>query len=280
MAAAQCCAIDYTGYRLIRLMSEVFHMHVKVLGVSAGIGQAARTTSFLVDGNCLIDCGSGVADLDTDALLQIDTVLLTHSHLDHSGSLPLLADAHVTHGGRGLDVYTQQETISALQQHMFNGLLWPDYTKSAPGNMPWVRLHALEVGDSIPLPDGMATALPAEHSVPALGWLLEGPWRALAFTGDSGPCLAFWHWISHVPSLTDVICELSYLNEQSAQAMKGGHMSPALLLPLLEILPPNVHVWITHTEHSLRSQILEQVRKELPSLLHLHPLEQGITIEL
>ena len=255
-------------------------MRVKVLGASSGNGQAARTTSFLVDGHCLIDCGTGVTDLDTEALLQIDTVLLTHSHLDHCGSLPLLADAHVTHGGRGLDVYTQQETIAALKQHMFNGLAWPDYTKAAPGNVPWIRMHALEVGDAIPLQDGLATALPAEHSVPALGWLLEGQWRALAYTGDSGPCLAFWHWISHVPSLTDVICELSYLNEQSAQAVQGGHMSPALLLPMLEILPPNVHVWISHTDSGQRSPLLQQMRHELPALLHLHSLEVGISIEL
>lgn len=256
------------------------YMHVKVLGSSSGYGQATRTTCFLVDDNCLLDCGSGIVDLDTQALLQIDTVLLTHSHLDHCSGLPLLADAHISHGGRGVDIYTQQETIDALKLQMFNSQQWPDYTKASPGNVPWLRLHALEVGDAVSLPDGIATALPAEHSVPALGWLLEGPWRALAFTGDSGPCLAFWHWISHVPSLTDVICELSYLNENSAQAVVDGHMSPALLIPLLEILPPNAHVWITHTDHRQRTQLLEQVRKELPSLLHLHPLEQGISIEL
>ena len=163
---------------------------------------------------------------------------------------------------------------------MFNSQQWPDYTKAAAGNVPWLRLHAVEVGDAVSLPDGIATALPAEHKVPTVGWLLEGPWRALAFTGDSGPCLPFWHWISHVPSLTDVICELSYLNENSSKAMVDGHMSPALLIPMLEILPPNVHVWITHTDNRQRTQLLEQVRKELPSLLHLHPLEQGISIEL
>lgn len=255
-------------------------MHVKVLGSSSGSDQAARTTCFKVDDNCLLDCGSGISELDTAAMLQIDTVLLTHSHLDHCCGLPLLADAHITHGGRGVDVYTQQETISALKQQMFNSVQWPDYTRAAPGNVPWLRLHPVEVGDAITLPDGIATALPAEHSVPALGWLLEGPWRALAFTGDSGPCLAFWHWISHVPSLTDVICELSFLNEKSANAMAAGHMSPALLIPMLEILPPNVHVWLTHTDHAQRAQLLEQVRKELPSLLHLHPLDQSISIEL
>ncbi|KJV32882.1 beta-lactamase [Aquitalea magnusonii] len=255
-------------------------MHVKVLGSSSGNDQAARTTCFKVDDNCLLDCGSGISELDTAAMLQIDTVLLTHNHLDHCCGLPLLADAHITHGGRGVDVYTQQETISALKQQMFNSTDWPDYTRAAPGNVPWLRLHPVEVGDAVTLPDGIATALPAEHSVPALGWLLEGPWRALAFTGDSGPCLAFWHWISHVPSLTDVICELSYLNEKSANALAAGHMSPALLVPMLEILPPNVHVWLTHTDHAQRAQLLEQVRKELPSLLHLHPLDQSISIEL
>ncbi len=255
-------------------------MHVKILGSSAGVGRSARTTSFLIDGHCLLDCGTGVGDLSVDELLRIDTVLLTHSHLDHSGCLPLLADAHATHGGPGLTVHTQAETIAALREHMFNGSLWPDYARMPDERAPWVRFSAVEVGDAVPLSDGMATALPAQHSIPSIGWLLEGAWRALAFSGDSGPCLPFWHWISHVPSLTDVICELTYPSEQSELAVKAGHMSPALLLPMLELLPPNVHLWITHTDQLHRQTAMKQLKEGLPALINVHQLEQGVVIEL
>ena len=103
-------------------------------------------------------------------------------------------------------------------------------------------------GYALPLGEGLATALPANHSVPALGWLIEGSWRALAFSGDSGPCPAFWQWVSNVPSLTDVICELTYTDERQAEAARQGHMTPALLLPFLPQLPANTHLWISHID--------------------------------
>ena len=68
-------------------------MKVRVLGCSGGIGAQARTTSFLIDGDILLDAGTGVEDLSVDELAAIDHVFLTHSHLDHIAALPLLVDS-------------------------------------------------------------------------------------------------------------------------------------------------------------------------------------------
>ena len=54
-------------------------MRLRVLGCSGGIGgRHLRTTSFLVDGDVLIDAGSGVGDLSLAELTHIDHVLVTH----------------------------------------------------------------------------------------------------------------------------------------------------------------------------------------------------------
>ena len=68
-------------------------MKVRVLGCSGGIGARARTTSFLVDQDVLLDAGTGVEDLSVEDLAAIDHVFLTHSHLDHVAALPLLVDS-------------------------------------------------------------------------------------------------------------------------------------------------------------------------------------------
>ena len=65
----------------------------RVLGCSGGIGARARTTSFLLDDDILIDAGTGVEDLPVNELAAIDHVFLTHSHLDHIAALPLLVDS-------------------------------------------------------------------------------------------------------------------------------------------------------------------------------------------
>ena len=54
-------------------------MKVRVLGCSGGIGARARTTSFLLDDDILIDAGTGVEDLSVAELAAIDHVFLTHS---------------------------------------------------------------------------------------------------------------------------------------------------------------------------------------------------------
>ena len=68
-------------------------MKVRVLGCSGAIGKDCRTTSFLIDHDLLVDAGTGVGDLTLEEMRSIDHVLLTHSHLDHVVSLPLMVDA-------------------------------------------------------------------------------------------------------------------------------------------------------------------------------------------
>lgn len=70
-------------------------MQISVLGCSGGIGGDSRTTALLLDGDVLLDCGTGVGELALADLLRIDHVFLTHAHLDHVALLPMPAWAGV-----------------------------------------------------------------------------------------------------------------------------------------------------------------------------------------
>ena len=67
-------------------------MQIRILGCSGGIGASLRTTSILIDQDVLIDCGTGIGDLNIEQMKQIKHVFITHSHLDHTAALPLLID--------------------------------------------------------------------------------------------------------------------------------------------------------------------------------------------
>ncbi|HVJ12663.1 MAG TPA: MBL fold metallo-hydrolase, partial [Burkholderiales bacterium] len=87
-------------------------MKLRVLGCSGGIGgRHLRTTSFLLDGDILIDAGTGVGDLTLAELSQIDHIFVTHSHLDHVASIPFLVDTVGGMRSKPLTVYTTQPTI-------------------------------------------------------------------------------------------------------------------------------------------------------------------------
>ena len=64
---------------------------IRVLGCSGSIAARCHTTSFLLDDDILIDAGTGVGELRLDELARINHILISHSHLDHILSIPLLA---------------------------------------------------------------------------------------------------------------------------------------------------------------------------------------------
>lgn len=96
-------------------------MKLRVLGCSGGIGgRHQRTTSFLVDHDILIDAGTGVGELSIAEMAAIDHVFLTHAHLDHIVSLPLMIDSVGDRRCKPLMVYGTKAVLDVLRQHIFN----------------------------------------------------------------------------------------------------------------------------------------------------------------
>src|SRR5919112_6828263 len=100
-------------------------MKVRVLGCSGAISKDCRTTSFLVDGDVLVDAGTGVGDLTLEEMRGIRHVLLTHSHLDHIAALPLMVDSIASQLTRPVTIHALPGTIQALKNHVFNNVIWP-----------------------------------------------------------------------------------------------------------------------------------------------------------
>src|SRR4051812_49592974 len=145
-------------------------MKLRVLGCSGGIGgRHLRTTSFLLDGDVLIDAGTGVGDLTLAELSQIDHIFVTHSHLDHVASIPFLVDTVGGMRSKPIVVHATRATIEILRNHLFNWAIWPDFTEIPSPEAPFLRYEELELGGSLELGGRRITAIPARHTVPA-GW--------------------------------------------------------------------------------------------------------------
>ena len=134
-------------------------MNIRVLGCSGSIAARCHTTAFLLDDDVLIDAGTGVGELRLDELACIDHIFVSHSHLDHILSIPLLADSvinlrKVRHEGREglrpIRIHALPETLDALRRHVFNGVIWPDFTRLPTAEQPLLTLHPIEIGQVIP----------------------------------------------------------------------------------------------------------------------------------
>lgn len=238
-------------------------MKLRVLGCSGGISRGLRTTSMLLDGDILIDAGTGVGDLTLEEMRRIDHVFLTHSHLDHVASLPFLLD---TVGGmreQAVVVHALEETIAVLRQHLFNGKLWPDFTRLPSPEAPFVRFEAIAQGASVELAGRRIVALPACHAVPALGYLLDSGAGSLAFSGDSGECPAFWEALEKVENLRYLLIETTFCDDERELALTSRHYFPDLLAQQLPRLKQAAEIYITHLEPFEQQRIMNEIAAAL-----------------
>jgi ribonuclease BN (tRNA processing enzyme) len=246
-------------------------MKLTVLGCSGGIGGTdSRTTALLVDDDVLIDAGTGVGDLDLDALARIDRVFVTHSHLDHVAFLPLIMDAVGARRSMPLVVHCTQATEAILRAHLFNGALWPDFSRIPSPDKPFFRFETRETGECCTLEHpthGVRsfTALPADHTVPAVGYRLDGADGSLAFTGDTTICPALWRALAQIPSLRYLIVETAFPDVERNLAIVSKHLCPSLLAEHLPLLPAACELLVTHLKPGYEAVTMGEVKAAIPS---------------
>lgn len=255
-------------------------MKVKVLGCSGGIGgRQLRTTSLLVDKDILIDAGTGVGDLPIPELLRIDHIFITHSHLDHVACLPLMLDSAFDIRPRPITVYALPEVIDILRHHIFNWLIWPDFSEIPSKEKPFLNFRPLAVGEEISLNGRKIKALPANHTVPAVAYELSTGKESMIFSGDTTSCEPLFEVISDNSQLKYLIVECAFSNREEALATDAKHFCPKTLATACQGLSKDCEVFITH----LKPGQIEQTMLEIEgSLGEMRPrmLRNGQVFEL
>ncbi len=221
-------------------------MRVRVLGCSGGIGSGLATTSFLIDHDILLDAGTGVGQLSFEELKRIDHVFLTHAHLDHIACLPFLVDTVGFVRTRPITVHALPEVITALQSHIFNWMIWPDFTRIPNPEAPWLAFRPLAVGDAAAIDGRTIRALPANHTVPAVGYQLDSGAASLVFTGDTTTNPELWAYVNDIGNLRYLIIETAFCNREKEVAIASRHLCPSLLVEELANLQQRPEIFITH----------------------------------
>jgi ribonuclease BN (tRNA processing enzyme) len=237
-------------------------MKIRVLGCSGAIAAGSRTTAFWVAPDVLIDAGSGVGDLSLDELTQIDHILVSHSHLDHILSIALLADTvmreRVRQSRGPISVYALPETIAALRSHIFNGVIWPDFTQLPSAQHPALQLLPIQVGQRLLLGGKHFEVLSAVHTVPAVGFALQGSQGWFVYTGDTGPNPALWQRLAQM-QVVHLVIETAFSDEEQQLAEISRHLCPTALGRELAHLAGSVQVHITHIKPGEAPAVMAQV---------------------
>ncbi len=247
-------------------------MHIRVLGCSGAIAAGCRTTSFLLGDSVLIDAGTGVGDLTLDEMCRVDHILVSHSHLDHVLSIGLLADTVTRRrqaaGCPPIEVHALPETTAALRQHIFNGVIWPDFSRLPTPEAPVLRFMPMHIGQVLQLGPHRVEVLPAAHTVPAVGFAVlpehepatddrraPGAW---VFTGDTGPNPALWARLAALKVSTLVI-ETAFGDDEIELAGISRHLCPQQLQTELAQLQHPTEVYITHIKPGEVDAVMSEI---------------------
>ena len=247
-------------------------MQIRVLGCSGSIAAGNRTSSFLVDDDTLIDAGTGVGDLTLDEMLRIERIFLSHSHLDHVLAVGLLADSVARRrsaaGRAPIVVHALPATLEALRRHIFNGLIWPDFSRLPSPQHPVLRFEPIAVGQQLSFGARQLEVLPAAHTVPAVGYALSVPGNdargAWVYSGDTGPNPALWQRLAQMRVATLVI-ETAFGDDDIELARISRHLSPTLLGGELAQFTQPADVYITHVKPGEMDVAMAEIaRLQLP----------------
>lgn len=248
-------------------------MRIQVLGGYGGESLECRMTCLLINDRIALDAGSLSQALSVERQVAVHTILLSHSHMDHTNSLPFFIENVYGKGDGAIDVYASPATTYAIRKYLFNNATWPDFTRLPNHLLPAMRF--LELESEVPVViDGVSfTPIPVSHTVPTHGFLIEQNGSAVLWSSDTGPTQRFWEIANRTPNLRAVCIDTSFDNSLQPIADVSLHLTPQTLHAELRKLERKVPILLHHLKPPCVDKIHEEVRKlRIPDLEFL---EQG-----
>ena len=236
-------------------------MKLQILGSAGAEFPDFRPPAFLIDGQLLLDAGTIGSVLSEEEQWKINHIFITHSHLDHIRSIPALADNIIMKNLKhSVTVHSTTDVISALRDHIFNGVIWPDFTKLPSLENPVITYATLEPYTECVVKGYSIETIPVNHTVPAVGFKVTSSGKTLVYTGDTGPTEDIWKYCSGADAL---IVEVSFPNNMESLAQITKHLTSSMLideLAKIDVLPR--HILVTHP----KPQYYEIIRSEIECL--------------
>ena len=233
-------------------------MKLRILGCSGADYPGYRTTSFLIDGRLLIDAGVISSVLSVDEQAAIRQILVTHAHIDHVKGIPSLSDNRcLNRAPESFQVVGIPECLAALQAHLFNNILWPDFSAIPSREHPVLAFRPVEPDVEHAIGDYLVTPVRVNHTVPTAGYLVRAGQRSLLFSGDTGPTDRLWEL---APGVDALIVEVSFPNEMEHLAVVSKHLTARILameLAKARSLPSKILV--THLKPQFRAIIQAEI---------------------
>ncbi len=252
-------------------------MEIRVLGCDGGSLPRYRSVSLLINNSICLDAGTVTSVLSQEEQLKIKHVLLTHAHMDHIHDLHFLIDNRFVSDNSHNEVtlYSTPFILKNIHEHVFNGIIWPDYTKQ-----PGPPILILKPIDDKPFQIGnlKIQAVKVEHTVEALGYIVSDGKVSCVFSGDTKATQKIWEESKKAPHLRAVFLELSYSSRKLDLSHKAKHHCPPTFIEELKKIPKDIAVYAYHLKPHFYNEIIEEIKSKKTKNVTILKSDQVIKI--
>lgn len=222
-------------------------MRVQVLSCG-GAAPGHPLTGFLVDGVLAVDAGPLATFGSVAEQGAIRDVLLTHSHIDHVAGLPMFLDIVYRLTADPPAVHATRATLDALRTDVFNDRLMPDFVALSETLPPFLTCREVEPHRPFAVGRYTVTAIPVEHTVPTVAYLIDDRAAAVAVVTDTGPVPGVIEPLARWPRLKAVFLECSYPRRLTELAALTKHLTTDQFAEAARAFPKGVPVFATHVK--------------------------------
>jgi cAMP phosphodiesterase len=198
---------------------------------------------------------------------SIETVLLTHAHMDHVAGVAMMLASLSEHRDKPLVLAAPKEVVEAVKTHLLNWVIWPDFSKIPNEESPILEYLELAPLQTVGLNGYQVTPIPLSHTVPSFAYRITREVSAFCFFGDTGPTDLVWQVLNQQP-VSDIFIELSYSRDSSELAAISKHYTSDTLAVDLTKLEAPTKVHIMHLKPGAEDHIMTEFFAHSDALPH------------
>ena len=178
-----------------------------------------------------------------------------------------------------ITIHGQPQTIDALQTHIFNNTIWPDFARLPNAERPVMRYQPMQPGEARDIGDRRFEMIAVNHIVPGVGYRVANSTGVFAFSGDTTTNENFWKVLNEGEKLDLLIVEAAFPNNDINLCRQAGHYCAELLAPDLAKLRHQPEVYISHTKPGAENKIFAECEEAIRSH-KIKSLQEGARFKL
>lgn len=216
--------------------------------------------TLIVNETVALDAGSLGLLTPVELQAKVGQLFLSHSHIDHIGTLPLFLDNVFQAKVPPPKIYATEEVHACLRSDLFNDRVWPDLARiSREVDITFYEPITLHAEQAVEVDGLQITPVALHHLVPTMGFLLKENQRVVAVVSDTAPTARVWELLAQEDELNGVFLEASFPNSHQWLADKARHLTPQTFAEQIDRLPADVPVYAVHLKAGFRDEIIRDL---------------------